>query len=183
MRARTAAVILSIGLLACNREEQRLQKKLMVLEGERASLSQRADERRNTLRDTTQHLEALNNELTTYDTNVHSYITAHRIAAACIHASRSTWGENNAFSHDVSTATRLGAALCSVALLNAQFAAEVTRVADQLNEADAHVRNSKEQIAATERQLASDRAELERSEASVREIGAEIANVQQQLEH
>src|SRR5947207_7478291 len=114
--------------------------------------------------ETTPQLSPLNHALNANDTNIHSYITAHRIAAACIHASRSTWGENNAFSHDVSTATRLGTALCSVALLNAQFAAEVTRVADQLNEADSHVRNSKEQIAATERELASDRAELERSE-------------------
>lgn len=175
-------VVLSLALLACNGERRRLQTQLTALEEKRASLVQVADERRNTLRDATQDLDRRNGELSRYNDNVRSFIAAHRIAAACIHASRSTWGENNAFSHDVSTATRFGTALCSVGLLNAQFAQEVTRVADQLSEADAHVRQLKEQIAAAEKEIASGRVELERSEASLREIGAEIVDVQQQVE-
>lgn len=177
-----ALVVLSLALLACACGRRRLQDQLTALDGKRASLVQVADERRNALRDATQNLDTRNSELSRYNDNVRSFILAHRIAAACIHASRSTWGENNAFSHDVSTATRFGTALCSVALLNAQFAQEVTRVADQLSEADAHVRQLKEQIAAAENEVASGRDQLERSEASLREIGAEIADVQQQME-
>jgi len=182
MRSRAGVIALFLSLLVCNCQKKRLQAQLTVLEQERASLSQRVEERRNRVRDTAQHLESLNSELATYNTNVHAFIVAHRVTAGCIQASRSTWGENNSFSRDVSMSTRLGAALCSVALLNAQFAAEVARVAEQLSEADAHVRQLKEQIAATERELASDRTELDRNEASAREIGAEIADVQQQMD-
>jgi predicted nucleic acid-binding Zn-ribbon protein len=182
MRAHARFLALCAVLLACSGEKRRLQEQLNVLEQERASLSQRLDQRKNMMRDTTQRLEALNAELTAYNTDVHSFIAAHRIAAECIRASRSTWGENNAFSHDVSATTRFGTALCSVALLNAQFAHEVEGVANRLGEADAHVRNLKEQAAAAERELAADRTEVEKSEAAVREIAAEIADVQRQME-
>ena len=176
-------VVLSMALLACNGEQRRLQAKASLLEREQASITGRVDEQRNTVRETNERLDAANRELTTYNTNVQSFIAAHHLAASCIRTGRSTWGENNAFAHDVSAATRLGAALCSVALLNAQFAAEVARVADQLSEADVRVRKLKEQIAATERELASDRSELEKRQASAREIGEEIADVRQQMDH
>ena len=182
MRCAVVLAILSIALFACNGQQRRLQGKADLLEQERASLTQRVDERQTAVRDTSDKLDTLNRELATYGTNVQSFITAHRIAASCIRAARSTWGENNAFSHDVATTTRVGAALCSVALLNKQFAEEVGHVADQLGEADAHVRTLKGQIAAAERELAAHRSELEKSEAAVRQLGAEIADVRQQME-
>ena len=180
---RRAAVLLSIALFACNGEQRRLQKKADLLEEERMSLTQRVDERQNAVRQASDKIDALKRELATYTANVQSFITAHRIAASCIRASRSTWGETNAFSHDVAMTTRMGAALCSVGLLNRQFADEVAHVADQLGEADAHVRTLKEQLTAAEQELAADRTELEKSEAAVRELGAEISDVRQQMEH
>src|SRR5689334_20676666 len=176
-------VLWVIALVACNGEQRRLQQKSELLEQERMSLSQRIDKRQAAVRETSDKLDALNRELTMSTSNAQSLIAAHRIAVSCIRAARSTWGENNTFSRDVPTTARFGTALCSVGLLNAQFAAEVGRVADQLNEADAHVRTLKEQIAAAERQLTADRSELEKSEAAVREIGAEIAEVRQQMNH
>jgi predicted nucleic acid-binding Zn-ribbon protein len=67
-------------------------------------------------------------------------------------------------------------------VLNAQFAQEVTRVADKLGEADAHVRQLKEQIAAAERELTAERAEVAKSESAVGDIAVEIADVQRQME-
>ena len=183
MRVPARLVAICIVFLACNGEKRRLQQQLTVLEQERASLSQRLDQHRNTLRDTTQQLEALNSDLTSYNTDVHSFIAAHRIAAECIRASRSTWGENNTFSHEMSATTRIGTALCSVGLLNAQFAQEVAHVTDKLDEADAHARKLKEQIAAAERTLTADRAEVEKTETAAREVAAEIADVQRQMDH
>jgi len=182
MRTPVRFVVLCAIFFACNGERHRLEKQLTVLEQERASLSQRLDQRKNALRDATQQLDALNSTLTTYNTDIRSFIAAHRIAAECIRASRSTWGDNNTFSHDVSMTTRLGSALCSVGLLNAQFAQEVTRVADKLAEADAHVRQLKEQIAAGEMEIAAARAEVAKSEAAVGDIAVEIADVQWQME-
>jgi predicted nucleic acid-binding Zn-ribbon protein len=182
-RSRFRFIALCVVLVACNSEKKRLQAQLTVLDQEQASLSQRLEQRRSAMRDTTQRLEALHSELTTYNTETLSYIAAHRISAACIRASRSTWGENNAFSHEVSTATRFGTALCSVALLNAQFAQEVAGVAESLGRADAHVRELKQQIGEAERTLAADRTEVEKSEAAVNEIAAEIVDVQRQMEH
>jgi chromosome segregation ATPase len=174
-------VILSIALVACDGEQRRLQEKRDLLEQERDSLTQRVEERQTVVRETSDKVDSLNHDLATYNANMQSFITGHRVAASCIRTSRSTWGENNAFSHDVAMTTRLGAALCSVALLNKQFADEVTHVADQLGEADAHLRTLKEQIAVAQKELATNRAELEKSEAAVRELGAEIADVRQQM--
>ena len=182
MRAHARLVALCVVLLSCNGEKHKLQEQLTVLEQERTSLSQRLDQRKSTMHDTTHRLEGLNSELTTYNTEVLSFIAAHRIAAECIRASRSTWDRNNAFSHDVSTATRFGTVLCSVALLNAQFSQEVGRVADKLGEADEHVRTLKEQIAEAERALVADRAEVEKSQEAVGEVAAEIVDVQRQLD-
>jgi chromosome segregation ATPase len=182
MRTSVRFVAFCAVLLACNGERHRLREQLAVLEQERASLSQRLDQHRNTLRDATRQLDALSSTLTTYNTDMRAFIAAHRIAAECIRASRSTWGENSTFSHDVSATTRLGSALCSVALLNSQFAQEVARVADKLGEADAHVRQLKEQIAAGERELAAERAAVAKSEAAVGDIAAEIVDVQRQME-
>ena len=183
MRAHARCVTFAILLLACaGCERRRLEKQADVLEQERTSLAQRAEQRRNSLRDSTDRLAALNSELTAYNTAMSSYISAHRIAAECIRASRSTWGENNAFSHEVSATTRFGTVLCSVALLNTKFSEEVSRVADKLGEADAHVRTLKDQIAVAERAVSSDRGEVERSETAVKEVAAEIADVQRQME-
>lgn len=183
MRAPIRFAVLCILLLACSCKSKRLQEQLTVLEQERASLTQRLEQHRNTLRDAGQRLDTLNSELTTYNTDIRSYVTAHRIAAECIRATRSTWGDNSTFSHEVSAMTRLGSALCSVGLLNAQFAQEVTRVADKLGEADAHVRQLKEQIATGERELAAERAEVAKSESAVGDIAVEISDVQRQMEH
>jgi hypothetical protein len=127
-------------------------------------------------------IDALNAELTAYNTSVHAFIDGHRIAAACIRASRSTWGENNAFSHDVSTGTRVGTALCGVALLNPVFARDVALVADKLGEADAHVRDLQAQITAAQRAIDADRAQVRDSESSVDQLAAEIEDVHRQLE-
>jgi len=182
MRAPLCFAVLCVVLLAGSCKSRKLQEQLTVLEQERASLTQRLDQHKNGLREATLRVDTLNSELTTYNTDIHSFVAAHRIAAECIRASRSTWGDNSTFSHDASATTRLGSALCSVALLNAQFAQEVTRVADKLGEADAHVRQLKDQIAAAERELAAERAEVAKSEAAVGDIAVEIADVQRQMD-
>jgi len=183
MRPHMRCIAAAVFLLVCaSCERPRLQQQLDLLEQERTSLAQRVEQRRNSLRDSTERLAALNSELTAYNTDIYSYISAHRIAAECIRASRSTWGENNTFSHEVSATTRFGTVLCSVALLNAKFSQEVARVADKLGEADAHARMLKDQIATAERAVAADRGEMEKSETAVGEIAAEIADVQRQLE-
>lgn len=183
MSGRILCFTLAVLVAACaGGERRRMQEKLDVLEQERTSLAQRLEQRRNSLHDSTERLAALNSELAAYNTDVSSYITAHRVAAECIRASRSTWGDNNSFSHEVTATTRFGSVVCNVLLLNAQFAQNVARVVDKLGEADAHVRTLKDQITAAERAVVADRADLEKSETAVRDLAAEIADVQQQLE-
>jgi len=182
MHIHVRLVALCLLLVACNGEKRRLQQRLAELEQQHATLSQRLKVRRNTIRDSAQRIDTLNAELTAYNTSVHTFIDGHRVAAECIRASRSTWGDNNAFSHDVSTATRFGTALCAVALLNREFAQEVAHVADKLGEADAHVHDLQAQIATAERAIDTDRADVERGEAEVDRVAADIAAVQQQLE-
>src|ERR1700756_3214301 len=128
-------IALCVILLACGREQHRLEEQREVLEQKRVSLSQRLEQHRKSLCDATQRIESLNASLTAYNTHVRSFIEAHRIAAECIRASRSTWGESNAFSHDVSPTARFGTALCSVGLLSTQFAQQVAHVAEKLAEA------------------------------------------------
>lgn len=181
MRLHVLAVF-SILLLACHSEQRRLQERMELLEGEQASRSRRVEETQSATRETGDRLDALKRELATYNTNIESFINAHHIAASCIRTARSTWGDNNSFSHVPSATTRFGTVLCGVALLNGQFAAEVAGVADQLTQADTHVRKLKEQIAATEQDLAADRSALDKSEAALRQIEGEIADVRQQME-
>jgi predicted nucleic acid-binding Zn-ribbon protein len=182
MRIHAPFIVFCALLLACNGEKRRLQERFSALERQHATLSQRLEGRRSTLSDEVQRIDTLKADLTAYNTSVHTFIAGHRIAAECIRASRSTWGETNAFSHDVSTATRFGTALCAVALLNAEFAQEVARVADRLGEADAHARDLQSQIAAAERAIEAGRAGVQQGEAAVDQLAAEIADVQRQLE-
>lgn len=183
MRVHLRYLALCFLVLACNGEKQRLQQRLTTLEEQKAMLSQRVEVRRATIRDAMQRMDMLNAELTAYTTSMHAFLDGHRIAAECIRASRSTWGDNNAFSHEVSSTTRIGTALCAVALLNRDFAHDVAQVADKLGEADAHVRDLQAQIAAAQRAIDTDRAEVERGQAEVDRVAADIIGVQQQLEH
>lgn len=182
-RPLTLIVAAALAILSCSREKERLQGQLGVLEQERAALIQRIDQRKSAVQESSRRIEALKSELTAYADGLESFMAGHRIAIECIRASRSTWGDSNpAFSHAVAPTTRMGAALCSVALLNQRFAAEVAEVTDRIAEGEKRKRELKEQIAAAERALDADRAEVQKSENAVDAIALEIADVQQQMQ-
>lgn len=182
MNIRARFLIFFVMALACNGEKRRLQEQLAVLQQRQTTLSQRLTNRKTTMREAQHQFDTLNADLTAYDTDVHKFISNHRIAAECIRASRSTWGENNAFSNEVSTLTTVGAALCGVALLDHGFAQEVAHVTDKLGDADTRVKALKEQIAAAQRTVDADRSEVQKNEAAIDRIAAEIADVQVRLE-
>jgi flagellar biosynthesis chaperone FliJ len=179
MRMRACLLALILLLSACNGEKRRLQERLTSLGNEQAELSRRLETRRSAVRDTSQQIQTLNSAIAAGNSEMDSFMAAHRIAAGCIRASRSTWDEGNA--HDVPTAATVGAALCSVALFNRTFAAEITAVTRRLDDAAAHTRNLKEQIATLETTLETERSELKKCEAAAEQNAAEIADAQLQL--
>jgi predicted nucleic acid-binding Zn-ribbon protein len=180
MRNRWPAVCCLL-VLACNAEERRLTERLRVVELQHATLSQRLQSRRNALDDAESRLDALNRDLTGHNTEVHAFIDAHKVAAACIRASRTSWGDDNSFASEVSAAQRFGAALCGIALLDADFAREVAHVADKLGEADRRVKELNEQIAALRRTIEADRRKVDEDHAAVEQLEAEAADVKYRL--
>ncbi len=180
---RTACIVaLAALVVGCDSETKRSQARLAALERQRTDLAERLTVRQNAMREAQQRLDSLNGGLATYNTEVHRFIENHRMAAECIRAARSTWGDGNAFSGEVSNLTRAGAAICAVALLNSSFAREVASVTDKLHEADVHVQNVKAEITAAQRALDAKRSELEGNEAAIDRIDVEIADVRRQLE-
>lgn len=152
-----------------------------MLEQRHATLTQRLQSRRDELQDAESRFDALNRDRTAYNTEVHTFIDAHKIAAACIRASRTSWGDDNSFANEVSAAQRFGAALCAIALLDAGFAREVGHVADKLSEADTRVKELDEQIAALRRRIEADQQKVDDDQAAVEQLEAEIADVQYSL--
>lgn len=179
---RTFALAICVVFLACNRERRQLEERLGILEQQRMTLDRTVTDRRARADDAARRIATLKADLAAYNTDVHDFIAGHRVTAECIRASRSTWGESNSFSNDVSRLTKFSAALCSVALLSDDFAAEVARVTAKLNEADAHVKGLKDQIAAAERVLDAERAAVRDKEAELDRITAEVAVVRRRLE-
>lgn len=174
-------VVCCLLALACNTEERRLTERLRVLEQRHATLTQRLQSRRDELQDAESRSDALNRDRTAYNTEVHAFIDAHKIAAACIRASRTSWGDNNSFANEVSAAQRFGAALCGIALLDGDFAREVGHVADKLGEADARVKELDEQIAALRRRIEAGQKKVDADQAAVEQLEAEIADVKYSL--
>lgn len=182
MRPNAGLAALFLLALACNSEKRRLAEHLTQLEERRNTVLQRLTAKRNAMRDSQQRLDTLNADLTAHNTGVHTFLSNHRVAAECIRASRSTWGESNAFSNDVSRLTKFGAALCTVALLDNTFSREVTHVADKLAEADARVKELQQQVADAQRAVEADRHEVQREEMTLDEIAASMADVQRKLQ-
>ena len=182
MRIRAAFIACCVLFLVCNCEKRRRQERLTFLQQQHGTIAQRINERRERMRDAEHRLDTLNADLAAYNTDVHNYLFSHRVTAECIRASRSTWADNNVFSRDVSQLTKFGAAICTVALLNAEFAQEVTQVTGKLAEADAHVKSLQREIAAARRAVDAERSEVERNEAELDPIAAEISDLQRKLQ-
>jgi septal ring factor EnvC (AmiA/AmiB activator) len=181
---RTASLIAAclLALAACNQEKERLTVHLASLEERRAAVARRVTERANAIAETERNLATLTAELTAHNTGVHAFLASHQGAATCIRTSRSTWGGDSPYVNEVSALSRFGTALCSVLLLDGDFAREVEHVTSTLREADARAKALKEQIAAAQRKLETDRAELRRDQDAVEGIAAELADVRWQLD-
>jgi hypothetical protein len=156
-------------------------ERLAALEQQHVIASERLPARSNVIADAQRRLDTLNTDLTTHNTEVHAFIEHHKVAAACIRASRASWSNENAFSTEVSLPSRVGAALCGVALLNGDFAGEVRFVTEKLSEADARVKDLKAQMDAARRTIDNEGVELQRDQNTADGIAAEIAGIRQQL--
>lgn len=167
--------------LACNREKRRLTEHLATLEQQHAAAAQRVDSRREALRDSESRLDALTRELTALNTEVQTFLGNHKIAAACIRTSRSSWGESSAFANELSTESRFGTALCGVALLNGEFAREVAYVTEKLREADKRIKELNEQLAAMRRTVEGDRANLQQEQSAADQLEVEMSDVRHRL--
>jgi septal ring factor EnvC (AmiA/AmiB activator) len=182
MRRRVFFAAVSLAaLVACNAEKRRLTERLAALEQQHAIVSQRLAQRRGAIDETERRISTLNADLTAHNTEVHAFIGNHKLAAACIKASRTSWGSENAFGDEVSATSRISAALCGVALLNGEFAREVAYVADKLRAADARVKELKEQMAAAQRTIDTERAELRGDQDAADVLAAEMAGIRGQI--
>jgi len=181
MRIRARLLAFCMVVAACNGEKHRLEEQLAVLQRRHTAATQKITEHTNAMRQSEHQLDALNAELTAYNTDLHNVLANHRIAAECIRASRSTWSENNTLSNDASTLTKVGTALCGVGLLSSEFSREVAFVTNKLNEAETHAKSLKEQIIAAQRAVESERSEVQRNETELDQVAAEIAEVQRRL--
>ena len=178
----TRVLAVCLVLLACNRERRQIEGRLAVLDEQRLMLERTVNERRNRAAEATRRADGLKADLAAYNTDLHDFLARHRITAECIRASRSTWGEGNSSSNDGSRRTKVSAALCAVALISNEFAAEVARVTEKLNEADVHVKDLKDQITAGERILETERAAVRAKESELDAITAEITVLRRRLE-
>jgi predicted nucleic acid-binding Zn-ribbon protein len=182
MLRRTRAVALCIVLLACNRERRQIEERVAILDEQRVMLERTVSDRRNRVAEATRRADALKADLAAYNTELHDFLANHRVAAECIRTSRSAWGEGHSFSGDGSRLTKVGAALCSVALISNEFAAEVARVTEKVDEAGAHVKDLEAQINAAERTLETERAAVREKESELDAITAEITVLRRRLE-
>lgn len=182
MRVACLVAVCAFMAAACNTQERRLTEQLASLEQRHADASRRVADRTNAIAESERKLERLNGDLTAQNTEVHAFLAGHKIAAACIQASRATWGSDDAIANELTAMSRVGSALCSVALLNAEFAREVEYVTGRLREADVRVKHLKEQIAAAKEMLDNERAELRRDQDAADGIAAEMADVKWQLD-
>lgn len=178
---RIAIVTLCVLLFACNGEKKRLAARIAALDAQHSALVQRQDDRRNALRDSEQRLASLESEVTGQNTEVQAFMAGHKIAAACIQASRRSWSSDNAYSNDVSAYSRLGNALCGVALLNSEFAREVDSVVDRLREADGRVKDLQRQMAALRSTIDAQRSQLQSDENEIDRVASAIVELRQQL--
>jgi septal ring factor EnvC (AmiA/AmiB activator) len=180
-RAACLTSLLVLALAACNGEKRRLMDRLAQLEQQHAAVARKMDQRRNAIAGAERRLATLNADLTAHNTEVHAFLAGHTIALACIRASRSSWGSDSAFEADISATARFGTVLCGVALLNDEFAREVAHVTDRLRQADARVKELKEQMAAARRTIENERAERRRDEDAGDAIAAEMTGIRRQL--
>lgn len=181
MRARWLIVV-AIALAACNSERRRLTTRLNALEMQRAGVTRRIDERRTSVADAEDRLAAIQAELTAHNTEVHTFLDNHKVASACIRAARTQWtNDRNSPAHAASAASRIGAALCGVALLTAEFAQEVDLVSTKLAEADTHVNELNERIAGIRKTVKFERARIDRDREELDQLAVEMANIRAQL--
>ncbi|HYC60680.1 MAG TPA: hypothetical protein VEK79_14035 [Thermoanaerobaculia bacterium] len=182
MRIGAQLVAFCLIAAACNGERRRLEEQLTVLQQRHALASRNITEHTKAMRRSEHQLDTLNAELTAYNTDVHHLLANHRAAAECIRTGRGAWGASNTFSNDASALTKVGIALCGVALLSREFAQEVAFVTKKLDEAETRVQSLKQQITAEQRAVESERSEVMRNETELDQVAMEIADIQRRLE-
>jgi chromosome segregation ATPase len=170
-----------VALSACNAEKRRLTEHLSALEQQHAAASRRLLRQKHALTEAEDRLRAVKVELAVHNTEAQTYIQQHKIAAGCIHAARIQFGDNNAFSGEVTRCTRIGAVLCSLALLNKIFSRQVQQVAEKIGQADARAKQLRQQLVVLETATAAQRAELDAEREAAEDLAAQMNDVRNQL--
>lgn len=172
---------LVIAATGCNAERQRLIERQAELDRQRAVIERRIGLHREALRETRQRLDELRARLAEHDGNAQAYIVQHQTAAACIRAAAITLGDDNQYRAQVGAMARIGTVLCTVALLNQQFASEVAQVASSITQADKVARELKADIASMETTLAANQSRIHEEEQQRDRIDTDLDDVRQRI--
>jgi chromosome segregation ATPase len=184
MRERRRAWIAAFCVVAfssCNAEKRRLTEHLGALEEQHAAVSRRLLRKKQAMTEAEDRLRAVKVDLAVHNTEAQTYIQQHQIAAGCIRAARIQFDEDNAFSGEVTRCTRIGAALCSLALLNKTFSREVQQVAKRVGQADERAKQLQQQLVMLEAATAAQRAELDAERDAADDLAAQMNEVRNQL--
>ncbi|MDH4186538.1 MAG: hypothetical protein OEV08_06050 [Nitrospira sp.] len=163
---------------------QLLLSDLRRIDNDYALLSQTISNRKNKSAYLEQWLLARESELSDYKRRVTAYMMDHKMAIAALALGVSgtavALDSTNKFSSDAKAMAGIAAAVAAIwALDNAR---EVAAVADQLTQADSHVRSIESQIAETSSTLTSEAQKLLQEERSLFELQGNREKIRTQLE-
>ena len=182
LRRRWIIALSVLAVAACKSEKTRLSEDMRALQDRHLAAVHKLDEHTDAVHDAERRIEKMRAELATCNAGMREFLTSHPVASACIRASRQSWGgDDSPWANEIRPYTRVTAALCNAALLNNEFAREIDAVTNRLRQAEARVKELNAQIAELQRSADAQRSELRNDEAEVDRLSAEIAKIRGRL--
>lgn len=171
-------------IVACeDSQKQVLRSQMNDLETERRLLSEDIAGRRSKTASYEQRLYEQQSNLKEYEVKVEAYMMNHKLAVAAILAgfggATVALDANNEFSDEAESLGAVAAAIAALyAIANTE---EVLQVGDYLIQADAHVKNLKNQIKMTQSNLETEKGQLQQEEQKLQSLTTQIAQVRSRL--
>ena len=161
---------------------QELDSKLATLASENTQANQRLSDIESQLEASKERLQLQNAQLNEYNASVDAYILQHKMAVGVIAAGLAganvTLSSDNQYSqqaHDLSGIALVGATIWILANMD-----EVTEVFNTLNQADAHVKSLKSDIAQTSSAIDQQTAAVQESQQGIAVIAQKTATLQRE---
>lgn len=177
----TPSILLTAG---CDHRRDDIQAAMSTLNGQKEIVRQTLSNQQSSLEAMNQRLLVEQAQLREYNAGVQGYILDHKMAVAAIAAG--IGGTGTAISHDSTYSEEVkevGAAAALIAIVWAlNNMDEVSDVVKTLNQADAHVKTLKADIAQTSSAIEQQRQAIQGSQASLGVMGQKVSALQAQLD-